>query len=157
MKTKMFPYFAVLFLTVVTLACSKKDNEPVITFEEPVISLRTYVGWCASNDSLTIGRDNSLWIHYASCSDRVGVKKQWETDLGDYQELMDILDAGNFTALDFDECGHCVDGVTYELAVQQHGERHSIRLSHAYRDQDGMAADLLSKLRDILERLAEKQ
>ena len=157
MKTKICFHFSLLLLTLATLACNKNDN---LTFDEPVISLRTYVGWCGANDSLTIGSDNSLWVHYASCNDKVGVKKQWATESNDHQALMEILNTGDFTALDINECGHCVDGVTFELVVQQNGEKHSVRLSHdttaAAQEQNGMAIKLLDKMRAIIEKQAEK-
>ncbi|MGK6350485.1 hypothetical protein [Parapedobacter sp. DT-150] len=158
MKTRILPHFVVLFLTLATSACKKNDR---LTFDEPMISLRTYVGWCAPNDSLTIGKDHSLWIHYASCNDEVGVKKQWATESTDHEELLELLSTGDFTALDMNECGACYDGTTYTVTVRDGNRKHSISLEGIHstggQTQNGMPGKLLAKLLSIIEKQAEKQ
>ncbi|MBK1442631.1 hypothetical protein JHJ32_21705 [Parapedobacter sp. ISTM3] len=158
MKLTTLFRISLLFLPAI-VTCTKKSHtadEAFLSFEEPAISLRTYVGWCAANDSLTISKNNSLWIHYASCQDETGVKKQWLTDPRDLEELQEILATGDFGSLDINECGHCADGITYVLTVQDKGKRHRIRLSHssttAAQAQEGMAIRLLDKMTDIIER-----
>lgn len=149
-----------LFIVTGALAfsCCKEDAFATEEFRESdglTISLRTYVGWCATNDSLTINQSQVLWINYENCTDNQGVKTVKGTRGEDFAALEQILGKGDFFALNIIECGHCYDAITYQVTVQDGLSKHTIymagRSSDAALEQNGIAPELLAKLEEILQ------
>ncbi|GAB3417866.1 hypothetical protein GCM10027516_12090 [Niabella aquatica] len=90
------------------------------------ISHTTVCGWCAPGDSLTMGKENTVFIYLPSSCDSKGQSKVQETNNAEWNELISLLNREKFNSIGLNVCNVCADGCDARVTIRQGNASHSI-------------------------------
>lgn len=139
-------------------SCGEDIPETSNVTEKVNIYFGSFGGLCGFSDSLTIETNLAMTYNFRIielCANSGNNEYNTEANLSaaDYDQLMDLFSASQFSAMTNNSCARCVDGVDTFLHIE--GDDYSHRIVYDQDNEVAEISDLISKLNEIREGLQQ--